>query len=138
MTSRILAVAGTRPEAIKMAPVILALRKEPWADLRVIATAQHRQLLDRVFDLFGIGADIDLNVMRPDQSLPALTARLLNGFDRVLEEERPAAVLAQGDTTTVMAAALSCSTGRPPSVMWRRVCGREIWPVRSPRKRTAR
>ena len=114
MTSRILAVAGTRPEAIKMAPVILALRKEPWADLRVIATAQHRQLLDRVFDLFGIGADIDLNVMRPDQSLPALTARLLNGFDRVLEEERPAAVLAQGDTTTVMAAALSCFYRRTP------------------------
>ncbi|MEX0345399.1 MAG: non-hydrolyzing UDP-N-acetylglucosamine 2-epimerase [Rhizobiaceae bacterium] len=108
MSTKILAVVGTRPEAIKMAPVILALRNEPWADLRVLATAQHRQMLDQVFSWFGIDADIDLNIMRPRQSLPQLTARLMTGLDEVLEREEPAAVLAQGDTTSVMTTALGC------------------------------
>ncbi|MBW3096894.1 non-hydrolyzing UDP-N-acetylglucosamine 2-epimerase [Pseudohoeflea coraliihabitans] len=105
---RILCIVGTRPEAIKMAPVILALRQQPWADLRVAATAQHRHLLDQVFEFFDIAADIDLDVMRPNQTLSELTARLLTGLDDVLAAEKPAAVLAQGDTTTVMVAALAC------------------------------
>jgi UDP-N-acetylglucosamine 2-epimerase (non-hydrolysing) len=101
-------VVGTRPEAIKMAPVILALKAEAWASVRVLATAQHRQMLDQVLDFFGIEPDIDLNIMRPNQALTTLTARLLLELDLVLEAEKPDVVLAQGDTTTVMVAALAC------------------------------
>src|SRR3546814_557358 len=104
---RILIAIGTRPEAIKMAPVVLALRREPWVDVRIVATAQHRQMLDQVLVAFGLAPDIDLDIMRPDQSLPELTARLLLRLDRVFADEAPDAVLAQGDTTTAMAVALA-------------------------------
>ena len=105
---KILCVVGTRPEAIKMAPVILALKQEPWADVKVLATAQHRHMLDQVLTFFGIEADIDLNIMRPNQTLTPLTARLLLELDDVYLREAPDVVLAQGDTTTVMTIALSC------------------------------
>ena len=91
-----------------MAPVILALENEPWANVRVLATAQHRDLLDQVLRIFEIEPDIDLNIMRPNQGLTALTARLLLCLEDVLEAEKPEVVLAQGDTTTVMAVALAC------------------------------
>ncbi|MFH0994525.1 MAG: UDP-N-acetylglucosamine 2-epimerase (non-hydrolyzing) [Pseudomonadota bacterium] len=105
---RIICVIGTRPEAIKMAPVISSLNLTNWADVRVLATAQHRDMLDQVLSLFKITPDIDLNIMRPNQSLTSLTARLLLDLDNVLIAEKPDAVLAQGDTTTVMTAALAC------------------------------
>lgn len=105
---KILCVVGTRPEAIKMAPVILALKKLSNFEVRVLATAQHRHLLDQVMEVFGINPDIDLNIMRPNQDLTTLTARLLLDLDDVLLAEKPDAVLAQGDTTTVMAVALAC------------------------------
>lgn len=108
MKKKILCVVGTRPEAIKMAPVILALKAEPWANVRLLATAQHRHMLDQVLDYFDIEPDIDLNIMRPNQALTTLTARLLLELDDVLQAERPDVVLAQGDTTTVMAVALAC------------------------------
>lgn len=111
---KIICVVGTRPEAIKMAPVILALKKEPWADVRVLATAQHRNLLDQVNQFFGIAPDIDLDIMRPNQALTTLTARLLLELDKVLEDERPDVVLVQGDTTTVMSVALACFYRRIP------------------------
>jgi UDP-N-acetylglucosamine 2-epimerase (non-hydrolysing) len=111
---KILVVVGTRPEAIKMAPVILALKAAPWCECRVLATAQHRQMLDQVLNLFGIVPDIDLDMMRPNQSLPDLTARLLSELDRVLAAEAPDAVLVQGDTTTVMTAALASFYRRIP------------------------
>ena len=91
-----------------MAPVIRALKREPWAQVRVLATAQHRHMLDQVLGLFGIEPDIDLDVMRPNQSLAALTARLLSQADAVLGTEQPDAVLIQGDTTTIMTVALAC------------------------------
>ena len=87
---KVLCVMGTRPEAIKMAPVILALKKEPWANVRVLATAQHRHMLDQVNVFFGIAPDIDLNIMRPNQALTTLTARLLlelDGVELVFEED---------------------------------------------------
>lgn len=105
---KILCVIGTRPEAIKMAPVILALKKEPWANVRVLATAQHRHMLDQVNSFFDIEPDIDLNIMRHNQSLTTLTARLLFELDDVLQAEKLDAVLVQGDTTTVMTVALAC------------------------------
>lgn len=107
-TKKILCVVGTRPEAIKMAPIILALKKESWANVRVLATAQHRQLLDQVNEFFDIHPDIDLNIMRPNQALTTLTARLLLELDGVMSTEKPDAVLIQGDTTTVMTVALTC------------------------------
>lgn len=111
---KILCVVGTRPEAIKMAPVILALKATPWAEVRVLATAQHRQMLDQVLSLFAIAPDVDLDVMRPNQTLPALTARLVTALDGCLLEEEPDALVAQGDTTTVMVAALAAFYRRIP------------------------
>lgn len=108
MKRRILVVIGTRPEAVKMAPVVHALRAQPWAECRVLATAQHRQMLDQILAFFGVRPDRDLDLMRPDQSLADLTARMTAAMDPVLAEERPDFVLAQGDTTTVMVTAL-CS-----------------------------
>jgi UDP-N-acetylglucosamine 2-epimerase (non-hydrolysing) len=110
----VLCVVGTRPEAVKMAPVILALRGEPWARARVLATAQHRRMLDQVLGLFGIAPDVDLDLMRPDQALADLTARMIGALDRALEVEQPDVVLAQGDTTTVLATGLTCFYRRIP------------------------
>lgn len=105
---RIMTVLGTRPEAIKMAPVIKALQAHPdQFSCYVCVTAQHRQMLDQVLDLFSIKPDIDLNIMRPNQTLPALTADLLTAVTKVLEKEKPDMVLVQGDTTTCFAAALA-------------------------------
>lgn len=108
MTKTILCIVGTRPEAIKMAPVILALRREPWAKVVVVATAQHRELADEVLSLFGIAPDVDLDLMQPNQKLADLTARALVGLDRVIGDTSPDMVIAQGDTTSVMAAATAC------------------------------
>ncbi|EPZ8572064.1 MULTISPECIES: non-hydrolyzing UDP-N-acetylglucosamine 2-epimerase [Pseudomonas] len=114
MMKKVLCVVGTRPEAIKMAPVILALKNEPWANVRVLATAQHRHMLDQVLNYFSIEPDIDLDIMRPNQTLTILTARLLLDLDDVLQAEKPDVVLVQGDTTTVMTAALACFYHRIP------------------------
>lgn len=105
---RLLCVVGTRPEGIKMAPVIQSLAAEPWAEVRVLATAQHRGMLDQVLGLFGIVPDIDLNIMESGQTLAMLTARLIGRIDEVLSIEAPDMVIAQGDTTTVFTMALCC------------------------------
>jgi UDP-N-acetylglucosamine 2-epimerase (non-hydrolysing) len=105
---RVLSIFGTRPEAIKMSPVVLALKINPQIESRVCVTAQHREMLDQVLNIFGIVPDLDLNLMRPDQSLAKLTAAIFSRLDPVLEEQKPDWVLVQGDTTTVMAASLAC------------------------------
>jgi len=108
LSCRVLVVVGTRPEAIKLAPVILRLRREPETfSLTICATAQHRGLLDSPLGLFGIQPDVDLDLMQPDQGLNALCARVLEKVDGLLSEQRPDWVLVQGDTTTVMAASLA-------------------------------
>lgn len=104
---KLLAVVGTRPEAIKMAPLILALRRERAIDLRVCATAQHRHMLDQVLSLFEIAPDYDLGLMEPGQGLNGLTARAIAQLDGVYEEFAPDRVLVHGDTSTAMAAALA-------------------------------
>jgi len=114
LKKKVLCVVGTRPEAIKMAPVILCLKSEAWADIRVLATAQHRSMLDQVLDFFDIEPDIDLNIMHFNQALTTLTARLLLELDEVLLAEKPDVVVAQGDTTTVMTVALACFYHRIP------------------------
>ena len=111
---KISVIFGTRPEAIKLAPVILAFRRDPRIDCQVCVTAQHREMLDQVLEVFGIRPDVDLNLMRPGQSLAALTARGLEALDDYLHDERPALVLVQGDTTTVLCAALAAFYRRVP------------------------
>ncbi|HEY9086626.1 MAG TPA: UDP-N-acetylglucosamine 2-epimerase (non-hydrolyzing) [Anaerolineaceae bacterium] len=103
---RVLSIFGTRPEAVKMAPVVLELARTPGIESLVCITAQHREMLDQVLGLFDIRPDIDLNLMRPNQSLPQLTAGILIHLDPVLASLRPDWLLVQGDTTTVMAAAM--------------------------------
>lgn len=111
----IMVIIGTRPEAIKMAPVIRALQRQG-ADFRVLTclTAQHRELLDQVVATFGLKVDVDLNLMTPGQSLVEVTARVLEGVSAVLEEHKPDAVLVHGDTTTTFAAALAAYYQRIP------------------------
>jgi len=104
---RVLFVFGTRPEAIKMAPVILEMKKDNYFHPRVCITAQHRQMLDQVLSLFNIVPDIDLNIMQPNQTLADITASVIKKMDEVLEQEKPDVVLIQGDTTTVMATGIS-------------------------------
>jgi UDP-N-acetylglucosamine 2-epimerase (non-hydrolysing) len=104
---KVLCVVGTRPEAIKLAPVILALREQSWCDLVVVATAQHREMLDDVLRFFGIAPDRDLDLMRANQGLGDFAARALAALDTVLAAVAPDTVLAQGDTTTVLAAAIA-------------------------------
>jgi len=99
---------GTRPEVIKMAPVIEEFKKEPWVDLKVVLTSQHRELLDQMLSVFDLEIYEDFNLMKENQSLPELTSNLIQKISEFLSREKPELVLAQGDTTTVMATALSC------------------------------
>ena len=107
MTKKIMVVFGTRPEAIKLAPVILELRKHSEAETVICVTAQHRKMLDQVLGLFDLKPDIDLDLMQPDQTLPELTSRVLSGMDKIFAEHKPDIVVVQGDTTTVMATAMA-------------------------------
>ena len=111
---KISVIFGTRPEAIKLAPVILALRKDPRIRCRVCVTAQHREMLDQVLEVFGIRPDVDLNLMQPAQSLAGLTARALEALDSYLATDTPDLVLVQGDTTTVLCAALAAFYRKVP------------------------
>jgi len=104
---KICCIFGTRPEAIKMAPVVKALQARKNVECKVCVTAQHREMLDQVLQVFGIVPDEDLNIMKPNQSLGELTSRLIDKLDKYLAVEKPDAVLVQGDTTTVLAGALA-------------------------------
>lgn len=105
---KILLVFGTRPEAIKMAPLVKALQKDSeHFETKVCVTAQHRQMLDQVLEVFGIVPDYDLNIMAPDQDLYDITSKVLLGLRDVLKEFHPDTVLVHGDTTTSMAASLA-------------------------------
>lgn len=104
---RVACIIGTRPEAVKMAPVANALRRAPWAEPLVLVTAQHRSLMDEVLALFDIVPDVDLDLMRPGQTLSQLAARVIAGLDGAFDRMAPDVVLAQGDTTTVVGAALA-------------------------------
>ena len=111
---KVLIVFGTRPEAIKMAPVIGALQQCPGLSVRVCVTAQHRGMLDQVLALFGIRPDHDLDLMVPGQTLSGLTARALEGLTAVIREEQPQLVLVHGDTTTSAVAAMAAFYERLP------------------------
>jgi UDP-N-acetylglucosamine 2-epimerase (non-hydrolysing) len=104
---RLLVVFGTRPEAIKMAPLVNELQKSPTLEVKVCVTAQHRQMLDQVLQLFEIKPDFDLNLMRPGQSLTQLTCDILRGMEGVLGQYRPEWVIVHGDTSTTLGASLA-------------------------------
>ena len=104
---RVLIVFGTRPEAIKMAPLVHALKNDGSFDVKVCVTAQHREMLDQVLHLFKIEPDYDLNIMKPGQDLTDITCRILQGMKPVLQEFKPNIVLVHGDTTTTMATTLA-------------------------------
>jgi UDP-N-acetylglucosamine 2-epimerase (non-hydrolysing) len=104
---KIMTVFGTRPEAIKMFPVIHALRRQGGVDVRVCVTAQHREMLDQVLDIARIVPDVDLDVMQANQTLDALLARLVTGLGESFDAEKPDRILVHGDTLTTMAATLA-------------------------------
>lgn len=104
---KISVIFGTRPEAIKLSPIILALKEHPDFECHVCVTAQHREMLDQVLEIFDIIPDVDLDLMQSNQTLSGLTARALTGLDEYLSAEEPDMVLVQGDTTTVFSGALA-------------------------------
>lgn len=107
MRKKVISVFGTRPEAIKMAPVLEELKKYKDIESRVIVTAQHRDMLDMVLKLFNIAPDYDLNIMQDRQTLSEITSKIIINLTSILEKEKPCLVLVHGDTTTTMASALS-------------------------------
>ncbi|GAK48289.1 UDP-N-acetylglucosamine 2-epimerase [Secundilactobacillus oryzae JCM 18671] len=108
MTIKVMSVFGTRPEAIKMAPIVLALQNDPEHFTPVtVVTAQHREMLDQVLEIFNIAPDYDLNIMQPNQTLSQITSRVMLKLDEILEIEKPDIVLVHGDTTTTFAASIS-------------------------------
>jgi len=111
---RILVVFGTRPEAIKLAPLIHELRTTPGVDVRVCSTAQHREMTDQVVQFFRLPVDYDLNLMQPEQTLSQLTSRLFSRLEPVVQEADPDVVIVQGDTTTAFAAAMAGFYARKP------------------------
>lgn len=111
---KVMSVFGTRPEAIKMAPLVLELRRRRELESVVCVTAQHREMLDSVLDEFGIRPEHDLNIMKSGQTLADITSRVLQGLGPVLEQEKPGLVLVHGDTTTTFAAALAAFYARIP------------------------
>ncbi len=104
---KIMTVFGTRPEGIKMAPIIKEIEKRPQIESVICITAQHREMLDQVLDLFEIQPDYDLNIFQPGQSLTEITTRAIKGLEEVIIKEKPDVLLVQGDTTTVFAGALA-------------------------------
>ncbi len=111
---KVIVVFGTRPEAIKLFPVIHALKAAPGIETRVCVTAQHREMLDSVLAFAGVAPDIDLDIMQPGQSLDGLTARLLDGLGKAYDAEAPDRVVVQGDTTTAMVGALAAHYRKIP------------------------
>lgn len=107
MTVKTLCVFGTRPEAIKMAPLALALNADPRFDAKVCVTGQHRQMLDQVLDLFDLIPDFDLNIMKPGQDLSDITSAILKGMKQVFSDFKPDVVLVHGDTATTFASTLA-------------------------------
>jgi len=116
MAKRIMTIYGTRPEAIKVAPIIKAIEKADDLENVIVVTGQHREMLDQVNTLFGIVPDHDLNIMSAGQSLNGIVAKVIFGVDQVLEDERPDVVIVQGDTSTVMGAAVASFNRQIPVV----------------------
>ncbi|EWS81414.1 UDP-N-acetylglucosamine 2-epimerase [Brachybacterium phenoliresistens] len=116
MTLRIMTIYGTRPEAIKVAPIIKAIEAEPDLESITVVTGQHREMLDQVNTMFGIEPDHDLDIMSAGQTLNGIVAKVVSGVDGILEQEKPDAVIVQGDTSTVMGAAVASFNRQIPVI----------------------
>src|SRR5699024_5902257 len=116
MTLRIMTIYGTRPEAIKVAPIIKAIERAPDLENIIVATGQHREMLDQVNSMFSIVPDHDLAIMATGQSLNGIVAKVISGVDTILEAEQPDVVIVQGDTSTVMGAAVAAFNRLVPVV----------------------
>ncbi|MFI8776181.1 non-hydrolyzing UDP-N-acetylglucosamine 2-epimerase [Brachybacterium paraconglomeratum] len=116
MTRRIMTIYGTRPEAIKVAPIIKAIEKDDELENIIVVTGQHREMLDQVNEMFEIIPDHDLNIMASGQSLNDIVAKVISGVDEILQNESPDAVIVQGDTSTVMGAAIATFNRQIPVV----------------------
>lgn len=134
---KVMTVFGTRPEAIKMAPVVQSLLAHPEIETKVCLTAQHREMLDQVVDLFKLPVDYDLDIMRSGQSLYDITSRVLRGLEEVLEKEKPDYVLVHGDTTTTFTASLAAFYKQIKVGHVEAGCAREIWRPLFLKRRTA-
>lgn len=130
MKRKISVIFGTRPEAIKLCPVVLALKQSPAFDCKVCVTGQHREMLQQVLDVFGVVPDKDLALMRPNQTLGGLTSRAIAAIDEYLAEEKPDVVMVQGDTTTVLAGALAAFYHHIPVAHVE--AGLRTWNMKSP------
>lgn len=104
---KVISIFGTRPEAIKMAPLVKQLEKEEQIDSKVVVTAQHREMLDQVLELFDIKPDFDLNIMKQGQTLTGVTVRVLQGLEEIIKSEKPDIILVHGDTSTTFSASLA-------------------------------
>ena len=104
---KIITIFGTRPEAIKMAPLVKELEKREGIESKICVTAQQREMLDQVLELFDIKPDFDLNIMKTKQSLTGITNRILEGLEDIFKEEKPDMILVHGDTTTTFSSALA-------------------------------
>ena len=120
-------IFGTRPEAIKLCPLVQKLQQQSGLETLVCVTAQHRQMLDQVLGVFGVKPDFDLDLMRLGQTLSALSARLIAGLEPVLADARPSLTVVQGDTTTTLCGALSSFYAHVPVRMWKQGCARLTW-----------
>lgn len=116
MARRIMTIYGTRPEAIKVAPIIKAIEKDDELENVIVVTGQHREMLDQVNTMFDIVPDHDLNIMSAGQSLNGIVAKVIHGIDEILDDEKPDAVIVQGDTSTVMGAAVSSFNRQIPVI----------------------
>jgi UDP-N-acetylglucosamine 2-epimerase (non-hydrolysing) len=116
MKKKVYVVFGTRPEAIKLAPIILDLKKEKKIKCIVCVSAQHREMLDQVLEAFNIIPDIDLDLMSPNQSISSLTSKIIDKLDYYLKKDKPECVIVQGDTTTVLSAAISSFYNKTPVI----------------------
>ena len=110
---KVLTIFGTRPEAIKMCPLIIQLKKTDQIECVVCLTGQHREMLRQVMDIFEVREDYNLDIMRREQTLSSITVDILNGLEAVLDQEKPDLILVHGDTTTSFSAALLEACGNP-------------------------
>ena len=135
---KVMLVFGTRPEAIKMCPLVRELQKRAAFQTVVCVTGQHQQMLADVLSTFGVAPDYQLSIMKERQTLFDITVNVLRGMEDILKREQPDMVLVQGDTSTTFAAALACFYCRIPVGTWRQVCEPTKWTALFPRNLTGR
>ena len=131
---KVMTIFGTRPEAIKMAPLALELQRRPGIQALCCVTAQHREMLDSVLEIFALKPDYDLNIMQPRQTLSSITSRCITGMDEVLEQAKPDLVLVTATPPPPSPALWPPSTTRSPWAMWRPVCAPTTSGPPSPRR----